>query len=271
MQPDPTNVAAGTGAHLATQITVGGIVVIALRHRQLAVGRRFKFHISLITADQHALRNDQRSYLLEEPPALLVRTLGAVDASACVRDEVFQVDFRPDTLQISIMSARQRLIATLPVSKQVLEESFIDGDELTTKILPGIRHTENVDALNTRKRGRESEEMQAAKRSKGSPRPFGDSLPTPWKVDSYVEGPLEITREERLVREEKYKIFIDISIQSLNNIKGRMTGKGWDLMYAAVSNSGNIVVEVPPEFGHRFQDILEDLKEILTVETESGN
>ncbi len=64
------------------------------------------------------------------------------------------------------MSARQRLIATLPVSKQALEESFIDGDELTTKILPGVRHTENVDTLNTRKRGRESEEMQAGTRAR---------------------------------------------------------------------------------------------------------
>lgn len=44
LQPNPINVAAGTGAHLATQINVGGIAVIALRHRQLAVGRRFKFH-----------------------------------------------------------------------------------------------------------------------------------------------------------------------------------------------------------------------------------
>jgi hypothetical protein len=59
------------------------------------------------------------------------------------------------------MSTQQRLIATLPISKQVLEESFIDRDELTAKILPGVRHTENVDALNTRKRGIESKEMQA--------------------------------------------------------------------------------------------------------------
>jgi hypothetical protein len=107
------------------------------------------------------------------------------------------------------------------------------------------------------------------KRFKGGP--FKDSLPTPWQVDSYVEGPLEITREERLVREEKYTILIGTSLQSIDDIKDEMSNKGWDLMYAAVSNSGNIAVEVPPEFGHRFQDILEDLKEILTVETESGN
>ncbi|KAM5361114.1 hypothetical protein ACJZ2D_013325 [Fusarium nematophilum] len=171
------------------------------------------------------------------------------------------------------MSPQQRLIATLPVSKQVLEESFIDGKELATKILPGVRQIEDVDASdkapNTRKRQRESEERQEAKRLKGGP--FRDSLPTSWKEGSYVEGPLEITWKERLVREEKYKIFIGTSLKSIDKIKDEMSSKGWDLKYATVSNSDNIVVKVPPEFGQSFQYILEDLKEILTVETGSSN
>ncbi|RTE69072.1 hypothetical protein BHE90_016549 [Fusarium euwallaceae] len=169
------------------------------------------------------------------------------------------------------MSDQQRLVATLPVSKQVLEESFIDRDELTAKILPGVRHTEDTNVFNTRKRGRESEEMQAGKRFKGSPRPSKDSLPTPWKVDSYAEGPWKITREERLVREEKYTILIDTSLQSIDDIKAEISSKGWDLKYAAVRNSDSIVVKIPSEFGHNYQDILEDLKEILAVEMESRN
>lgn len=60
------------------------------------------------------------------------------------------------------MSAQQHLIATLPVSKHVLEESFIDDEELATKILPGFQKVEGADAPdeepNKRKRKKESEE-----------------------------------------------------------------------------------------------------------------
>lgn len=107
------------------------------------------------------------------------------------------------------------------------------------------------------------------KRFKGGS--FQDSLPTPWKVDSYVEGPLKITREERLVREEKYTILTGTSLKSIDDIKDEMFNKGWDLKYATVSNSDDIVVKIPSEFGHNSEDILEDLKETLNVEMESSN
>ncbi|KAH7112733.1 hypothetical protein EDB81DRAFT_768292 [Dactylonectria macrodidyma] len=144
------------------------------------------------------------------------------------------------------MSSQQRLIATLPASKQVLvEESFINGEELATKVLPGIRQTEAADASNeasdTRKRRREGEKRQAVKRLKE--RNFRDSLPTQWKADSFVEGPLKIMREERLVREEKYKISIDTSLHSINRIKDPISSKGWDLKYTTVSNSDDIIVK----------------------------
>jgi hypothetical protein len=62
------------------------------------------------------------------------------------------------------MSAQQHLIATLPVSKSVLQESFIDEKELANKILPGVRQIQDVGASdkapNIRKRQRESEERQ---------------------------------------------------------------------------------------------------------------
>ncbi|KAH7111576.1 hypothetical protein EDB81DRAFT_763303 [Dactylonectria macrodidyma] len=111
------------------------------------------------------------------------------------------------------MSAPQSLIPTLPASDQVLKGSFMGGEDLATKILPGIQQTEDADASdeasNTRKRRIEGEKRQAVKRLKE--RHFGDSLPTPWKADSFVEGPLKIMREGRLVREEKYKISVDTS------------------------------------------------------------
>ncbi|RSL40145.1 hypothetical protein CEP51_016729 [Fusarium floridanum] len=171
------------------------------------------------------------------------------------------------------MSAQQHLIATLPVSKSVLQESFIDEKELANKILPGFQQIEGVNAFdeepNKRKRKRESEERQEVKRFKGGP--FKDSLPTPWKVESYVQGPLKITREERLVREEKYTILTGTSLRSIDDIKDEMFNKGWDLKCATVSNSDDIVVKIPSEFGHNFEDILEDLKETLNVEMESSN
>lgn len=89
------------------------------------------------------------------------------------------------------------------------------------------------------------------KRFKGGP--FRDSLPAPWKVGAYVEGSLKITWKERLVRGEEYKILVGTSLKSVDDIKDEVSSKGWDLKYAAVSNSDNIVVEVPPEFGHNFQ------------------
>ncbi|KAH7115677.1 hypothetical protein EDB81DRAFT_767597 [Dactylonectria macrodidyma] len=129
---------------------------------------------------------------------------------------------------------------------QVFKESFINGEQLATKILPGIQQTEDADASNeasdTRKRRIEGEKRQAVKRSKE--RHFRDSLPTPWKADSFVEGPLKIMREERLVREEKYKISIDTSIPSINRIKDRMSSKGWDLKYTTVSNSDDLIVKI---------------------------
>ncbi|RMJ05008.1 hypothetical protein CDV36_014321 [Fusarium kuroshium] len=161
----------------------------------------------------------------------------------------------------------------MPISKQVLGESFIDEEELATKILPGCQQIEGVDAFdeepNKRKRKRESEERQGVKRFNGGP--FKDSLPTPWKVDSYVEGPFKITREERLVREEKYTILTGTSLQSIDDIKDEMFNRGWNLKYATVSNSDDIVVKIPSKFGHNFQDILEDLKQMLTVEMKSSN
>ncbi|KAH7146955.1 hypothetical protein B0J13DRAFT_552942 [Dactylonectria estremocensis] len=170
------------------------------------------------------------------------------------------------------MSVPQSLIAALPASKQVLKESFIGEEELATKILPGIRQTEDADASDeasdTRKRRIEGEKQQAVKRLKE--RHFRDSLPTPWKADSFVEGPLKIMREERLVREEKYKISIDTSLRSINRIKDPMSSKRWDLGYITVSNSDDLIVKVcvkvPSEFGHSFPHILEDLKEILAIE-----
>lgn len=52
----------------------------------------------------------------------------------------------------------QHHIPTLPVSKQALEESFIDEEELATRILTGVQQIECVDALdeapNKRKRKR---------------------------------------------------------------------------------------------------------------------
>ncbi|KAH7110415.1 hypothetical protein B0J13DRAFT_577915 [Dactylonectria estremocensis] len=171
------------------------------------------------------------------------------------------------------MSAPQSVSATLPASRQVLKESFIRGEELATKILPGIWQTEDADASDeasdTRKRRIEGEKRQAVKRLKE--RHFRDSLPTPWKAGSFTEGPLEIMREERLVREEKYKISIDTSLRSINRIKDPMSSKGWDLKYTTVSNSDDLIVKVcvkvPSEFGHSFPHILENLKEILATET----
>ncbi|KAH7118165.1 hypothetical protein B0J13DRAFT_569600 [Dactylonectria estremocensis] len=169
------------------------------------------------------------------------------------------------------MSAPQSLTATLPASEQVLNESFI-GEELATKILPGIQQTEDADASNeasdTRKRRIEGGKQQAVKRLKDGH--FGDSLPTPWKAGSFVEGPLKIMRQERLVREEKYKISFDTSLRSINRIKDQMCSKGWNLKYTTVSNSDDLIVKVcikvPSEFGHVFPHILEDLKEILAIE-----
>ncbi|KAH8654687.1 hypothetical protein BGZ61DRAFT_486998 [Ilyonectria robusta] len=142
------------------------------------------------------------------------------------------------------MSVPQSLIAALPASDQVLGESFI-GEELATKILPGIRQTEDADASNeasdTRKRRIEGEERQAVKRLKETH--FRDSLPTPWKASSFVEGPWKIMRKERLVREEKYKISFDTSFRSINRIKDPMRGKGWDLKYTTVSNSDDLIVK----------------------------
>ncbi|KAH7112704.1 hypothetical protein EDB81DRAFT_862682 [Dactylonectria macrodidyma] len=69
---------------------------------------------------------------------------------------------------IDIMSAPQSLIPTLPTSDQVLKESFINGEQLATKILPGIWQTEDADASNeasdTRKRRIEGEKRQAARK-----------------------------------------------------------------------------------------------------------
>ncbi|KAH7114783.1 hypothetical protein B0J13DRAFT_533585 [Dactylonectria estremocensis] len=91
------------------------------------------------------------------------------------------------------MSAQQHLIAILPASKQVLEEeSFING-ELASKILPGIRQTEDADASgkasDIRKRRIEDKKRRAVKRLKR--RPFRDSVPTPWKADSSVKRAVE--------------------------------------------------------------------------------
>ncbi|KAH7110775.1 hypothetical protein B0J13DRAFT_661595 [Dactylonectria estremocensis] len=173
------------------------------------------------------------------------------------------------------MSAQERLIAVLPASKQVLEEeSFINWEELASKILPGIRQTEDADASgkasDIRKRRIEDKKRRAAvKRLKQ--RPFRDSVPTPWKADSFVKGPLKIMREERLVREEKYNIYFDTSLHSINRIKCLMSSKGWDLKYTTVRNFDDLIVKVcvmvPSEFGHSFPHILEDLKEILATET----
>ncbi|KAH7113583.1 hypothetical protein EDB81DRAFT_862506 [Dactylonectria macrodidyma] len=171
------------------------------------------------------------------------------------------------------MSTQQRLIASLPTSKQVLvKESFIDGRELATKILPGIRQTEDAyafdEAPDTRKRRRGSEERQTVKRLKEGP--CRDSLPTPWKAGSFVEGPLKIMWQERLVREEKYKVSFNTSLHFINGIKRRMSSEGWDLEYTTVTNSDDLIVKVcvkvPSEFGHSFPHILEDLKEILATE-----
>lgn len=190
---------------------------------------------------------------------------------------------------IDIMSAPQSLIATLPASKQVLEEElFINREELATKILAGIRQIEDVDASDEasdiRKRRIEGEKRQAGTRALLSAvinliclavkrlkvGHFGDLLPTLWKAGSFVEGPLKIIREERLVREEKYKISFDTSLRSINRIKDPMCSKGWDLKYTTVSNSNDLIVKVcvkiPSEFGHSFPYILEDLKEILITE-----
>ncbi|CAM1503415.1 Fc.00g081910.m01.CDS01 [Cosmosporella sp. VM-42] len=168
------------------------------------------------------------------------------------------------------MSTQERLLAALPLPKKVLEESFIDAEELAAKIRLG-KHRDCNDASSAtpkkRKRRGENEEGPAVKRSKeGS---FRDSLPTPWKSDFRVEGPLRIMREERLVREEKYRISFNTSSQSINVIKERMFSKGWDLKYTTVSNSDDLIIGVPSEFGHSIQPILEDLKEILEAETET--
>ncbi|KAH7109159.1 hypothetical protein B0J13DRAFT_534829 [Dactylonectria estremocensis] len=144
------------------------------------------------------------------------------------------------------MSAQQRLIATLPASKPVLEgESFINGEGLSSKILPGIRQTEDADASgqasDTRKRRIKGETRQAAKRLKQ--RPFRDSLPTQWKAGSFVEGPLKILREERLIQQEKYKISFGTSLHSINRIKHPISSKGWDLKYTTISNSDDRIVK----------------------------
>ncbi|KAH6953697.1 hypothetical protein BKA56DRAFT_239657 [Ilyonectria sp. MPI-CAGE-AT-0026] len=166
------------------------------------------------------------------------------------------------------MSVPQSLVAALPAPMQAFANSFID-EELATKILPGIRYIEDADsfgeASDTRKRRREDEEPQAAaKRLKEMH--FRDSLPTPWKVSSFDKGPLEIMREERLVREEKYKISIDTPI-SVNRIKDLMSSKGWDLKYTI--NADNfivkVIVEVASEFGYSFLQILDDLEKILVI------
>ncbi|KAH7109913.1 hypothetical protein B0J13DRAFT_614416 [Dactylonectria estremocensis] len=175
------------------------------------------------------------------------------------------------------MSSQQRLTATLPASKQVLvEESFINGEELATKILPGIRQTEDADASNeasdTRKRRIDDDkgEKRLAGVKRLKERQFRDPLPTPWKASSFVEGPWKIMREERLVREEKYEISFDTFLRSINRIKDPMYSKGWDLKYTTVSNSDGLIVKVcvkvPSEFGHSFPHILEDLEEILATE-----
>lgn len=104
--------------------------------------------------------------------------------------------------------------------------------------------------------------------------PFTDSLPTPWKTDYYIEGPLEIGWKERLVREKEDKISFNTSLQPIKSIKYQMSSKGCNLIYATVSNSDNLIVKdcvkVPSEFGHSFPYILEDLKDILAKETETA-
>ncbi|KAH7118231.1 hypothetical protein B0J13DRAFT_613129 [Dactylonectria estremocensis] len=159
------------------------------------------------------------------------------------------------------MSSQQRLTAILPASKQVLvEESFINGEELATKILPGIRQTEDADASNeasdTRKR-RIGGEKRLAGVKRLKERQFRDPLPTPWKASSFVEGPWNIMREERLVREEKYEISFDTSLRSINRIKDPMYSKGWDLKYTTVSNSDGLIVKMagsPPPMQGRLEN-----------------
>ncbi|KAH6869813.1 hypothetical protein B0T10DRAFT_593180 [Thelonectria olida] len=171
------------------------------------------------------------------------------------------------------MNTQQRLVSTMPLSKELLGESFVDEEELAAKILHGVQEREGADAsdtrLKTRKRRRGKEEGPTVKRLKEGP---FDSLPTPWKTCYYDKGLLRIKRKERLVREEKYKISFDTSLQSFDGIKHRMLSNGWNLEYASISNSNDLLVkgciEVPSEFGHSFPDILKELKEIIADERE---
>ncbi|CAM1503385.1 Fc.00g081610.m01.CDS01 [Cosmosporella sp. VM-42] len=169
------------------------------------------------------------------------------------------------------MSTEQHLFATLPLPKGVSGESFIDEEELGSKILCDIQQREGKEALSAtlkiRKRRGEEEEEPIIKRWKEEP--SRDSLPTAWKAGFYVKGPLKIRWRERLVREHKYKISFNTSSQSINGVKKRMSRKGWDLKYTTVSNSDGLIVKIPSEFGHSIHSILEDLNRKLAMETEA--
>ncbi|KAH6881166.1 hypothetical protein B0T10DRAFT_463661 [Thelonectria olida] len=170
------------------------------------------------------------------------------------------------------MNTQQRLVSTMPLPKELLGESFVDEEELAAKILHGVQEREGAGAshakLKTRKRRRRNEEgPTAVKRLKEG---HFDSLPTPWMTCYYNKGLLRIKRKERLVREEKYKISFDTSLQSFDGIKHRMLSNGWNLEYTSISNSTDLVVKgcikVPSEFGHSFPEILKELKEIIADE-----
>jgi hypothetical protein len=184
------------------------------------------------------------------------------------------------------MDTQQHLIAAPPIPKEASDRSFTNEEELAAEILLSIQQN-GAPASNaepkTRKGQKENKDQRksmstrsaisinlislAAKRFK---RPIRDSLPPPWTVGYYIEGPLNIMKKERLIREKKYKIFFNASLKSIHNIAHRMHSKGWDLKYATIGNFNDPIINhcimVPPEFGHVFADILSELQLAITAE-----